>query len=177
MKRINFIQPIPLIKKNEFRLWSWLCMISILLLFGGTIISCMQWYLYRSLAKQTDELRNQLANGSTITAEQRTSLDEQKQLEKELDAINRYKNNPKNPLSILTALRKATHGMTLQTISITPHHFALSALCASTAQASSCIKKLNQEPDLAHILLTSLQAHHDKIEISITGKITNKLRN
>ena len=177
MNRINFIKTVPLSKQREVRVWIWLCIISICAFVSSIIItSGIQWHLYRSLHQQKKNLIEQVAQFATIMSEQRKQLEEQQYLQKKLDTINRYKTNPKNPHPILAILRKAMHDLSLQSASITTKQFECNALCSSATQASASIKRLHQESSLHNIQLVSLQTQQDKIQISIKGNITTKLR-
>jgi hypothetical protein len=177
MKKINFIKTVPSSKHNEIRLWIWLCLIiGCALISNIIIISGMQWHLYRSLYKQKQLLSEQVAQFSTIMADHRQQIKEQQQLQKKLDVINRYKSNPKNPLSILSILRKATHDMSLQSVSITPKQFECNVLGSSTTKASACIKRLNQEAPFTNIQLVSLQTQNEKIQCILKGNVITKLR-
>ncbi len=177
MNRINFVKPVPSSTKKEVRLWNWLCLsLGSLLFLNISIISGMQWFLYRALQKQKNELYAQLPQFNAIMTDQRTKLIERDQLQKQLDATTRYKTNPKNPMGIFAILRKATQDMEIQMASISKKQFELHMLCPMAAQAAMCIKRLNESPGLQNVTLASLQTHHDKVQATIKGTITTKLR-
>jgi hypothetical protein len=177
MKRINFINTIPPSKQKEVRIWFGLCIITVIIFISTIIIiNGTQWYLYKTLQQQKKELSEQVTQFATIMANQRHQLEEQEQLQKKLDTIQRYRINPKNPIGILSLLRKATQDLSLQSSIINSKQFECNAFCSSASQAANCIKCLSKEKNVRNIQLASLQTHQDKILITIKGMITTKLR-
>ncbi len=171
MNNINFIKPVPPHRKREVRWWSWISIVAygaMLIVIG--IYTGMQWHLYRSLSQEKRMLEQQVPSFNNVLEQQRSQTEEQEQLQKNIDAVTKYKTLPKNPIKTLTALRAIT-GNGLQSVTIAKNHFELHVTCQNAHHATICLQKLLQDPHISTVKLTSLQSNQKQVVAIFKGEI------
>lgn len=177
MNRINFIKPVPPSRAREVRIWYWLSLITGCFLFLSiTIITGMQWYLYIVLHKQKSEIQTGLVQFETIKSLQQKQQAERDMMHHQIDTINRYKTNPKNPHAIFATVCNALKNIDLHSASINKDRFEINVVTSDARHIPFCIKQLDREAAFADICLVSLQTNENKIDAIIKGTIKTKLR-
>lgn len=182
MKPINFIKPIPPGRQKELRRWYWLTAGSLgALLTAILIISSIQGYLYWVLFKNRTVLSSELGNYGASINQQKKDQSEHDALKKKIDRLNQYRTNPKNPSSVLQALKTAGNGLKIRSVTITPKNFEIQLSAHSIDQITQCMKLLHEYkhqsiPFFANLKLASLSHRQQLVDATIAGTILHNLK-
>lgn len=177
MKPINFLDSLSLSQKREITIFSWLSLvIGSCLLIGIIGQTSMQWLYYMQLSAKRTNKQREISNFEQTIGKKRNLKVEKSELDKKFFALERYKNNPKNPVHVLTSVRSQTKELAIESIAINQKKIELQATCSSPEQVAICLRNLSKIPELEKLKLIDLQAQANKITATYSGQVKNKLR-
>ena len=176
MSKNNFINPLSPHKIREIRIWIWLtCIIPLLLFITISGISALQFYLYFSLNHEIETIKDDISSYDIAKQKHLKMKQSNDELQQRINRCNLYKNNPKNPLTIFSAIYPNA-GITLQSITIDLKTIEIRFTITTIQTLQQFLRKLSEQKGIQNARLISLEKHQDSMWAIVKGNITNKLR-